>query len=118
MGPDMPKTVDEPLWEAAIDWTGDRAAIRVKSLLGTTFHSEVSRRSAPGDRVHARCPVPWRHRRHHSSIGDPHGRAPHCSWRAPVHRTNLVTAQVKATLANLSLVAPLHNRADWREWRS
>lgn len=113
MGPDIPRTPVAPLWEAAIDWNGDRAEIRVKSSLGPTFHDNVranGRRQAVVRMLDALCNGSTSVITSPSEIGVVGHRIVH-GGRQYAEPT-IVNARVKAALATLSLIAPLHNRAE------
>jgi len=113
MGPGIPEAPVDPLWEASVDWSGERAEIRVKNSLGATFHGEAradGRRQAVERMLETLCRGPTRVIAAPTEIGVVGHRIVH-GGRQYTEPT-IVTRQVRTALADLSLIAPLHNRAE------
>jgi acetate kinase len=113
LGGALPEHPPVPLWEAKVDWDGGQAEIQVKNSRGAATRDRVTLESRPRAIEHM-LETLWGGST--SVIGSPsdidvvghrivHGGQ---EYGEPV----VVTPQVKAAIARMSVFAPLHNRAE------
>jgi acetate kinase len=114
-GDRLPDEPPEPLWEAAVDWTHHQgfAQIKVKTSTGERLKEEIPTQSRLKVMTHL-LETLWQGKtvmlKHPSEINAVghrvvHGGHEYCE-------TVKVTAEVKAAIARLSTLAPVHNPAN------
>lgn len=113
IGDSLPEHPPNPVWEAKIEWNGNQADIDIKTSAGKTFHDRVkvtSRRHAlehlfrslwEGDAPAVGKPSEIRVVGHRIVLGQH-------KFEEPI----LVNPEVKRVIADASVFAPLHNRAE------
>ena len=114
-GERLPDRPPEPLWEASVDWTHRQgfAEIKVKTSTGEVLKEEIPTQSRPKVITHLLEKL-WQgktavieHPSEINAVGHRvvHGGKEYCE-------TVKVTAEVKAAIARLSALAPVHNPAN------
>jgi len=114
-GDRLPKEPPQPLWEASVDLTHHQgfAQIKVKTLTGEVLKEEIPTQSRPKVITHL-LETLWQGKtgvlEHLSEINAVGHRVVHGGQK--YSETVKVTADVKAEIARLSALAPVHNPAN------
>jgi acetate kinase len=113
VGPDPPENPPAPEWEGKIEWDQEHAETEVRNSLGAALRSRIKARSRKqainylldtmwsGDTRIISGPADIEAVGHRVVHGGPKYRQP-----------TLITSEVETAIAQMSLFAPLHNRAE------
>jgi acetate kinase len=103
-----------PLWEGKLEWDGDKETLTVKSATGKNFNAESvvqpeDRRSSLEKMLQKLWQVPTQTIRDGSDIAVVGHRIVHGGPH--LYQPTIVTPEVKQAIADVSAIAPLHNKA-------
>ena len=113
VGAELPEAPPEPVWEAAIDWNGDRPQMWAKNSRGATLRDRVgvdNRRQAVERMLDTLFHGSARAIATASEIDLVGHRIVHGGHKYT--EPTAVTSDVKMALTTLATIAPLHNRAE------
>jgi acetate kinase len=115
----LPEAPPLPVWEGRVEWNGNQAELRVAAAQGSTFHDHI-RIESRGQATEQLLDALWTGKT--LVVGAP------SEVRVIGHRIvnggaayeepTIITAEVKAAIAQMSAFAPLHNQAELEGIRS
>jgi acetate kinase len=114
LGPDPSDQPAPPLWEGKLEWDGDKETLTVTNADGKKFNAQAvvqpkDRRSSLEKMLQKLCQPPTQTIRNGSEIAVVGHRIVHGGPH--LYQPTIVTPEVKQAIADVSAIAPLHNKA-------
>jgi acetate kinase len=113
IGPNLPDSPPQPIWEGKIEWKADEAEIVVRTSRGTSVRDRVKVASR-AEAIEQLLDTLWKGSARVLSAPTDIDVAGHrvVHGGQQFKQPTVITVQVKSAIASMSVFAPLHNRAE------